>query len=88
MAIQGLIIPAGVSWARQTLPEHRGASTFSTAAEDSQIRKLSREQSGKDTARDPESREPSTLQTEWEATENSREQTRSRVTKTKGRQIS
>jgi len=86
--VQGLVLTAGASRARKTLPEHRGASTFSTAAEDSQTRKLSREQSGKDRARDPEGNEPSTLQTEWEATENSREQTRSWVTKTKERQIS
>lgn len=42
----------------------------------------------KKTERDPERTESSTLQTEWEAAENSREQTRSWVTKTKGRQIS
>lgn len=88
MAVQGFITPAGVSRARKTFPECRGASNFSTAAEDSQTTKLSREQSGKERARDPKSREPSTLQTEWEATENSREQTCSRVTKTKERQIS
>lgn len=67
----------------QNLPEHKGASTFSTAAEDTQATKLSRERSGKDRARDPESRKPSTQQTEWEATENSREQTYSQITKTK-----